>query len=79
MQNSMPANSFNKDVISYLNLAVIPSQQETLGAIVVEVLRSGRTLSRKSICLRLMAHLESASTPEEEQHLQELVSLLFSR
>ncbi|WIM57037.1 regulatory protein YcgZ [Pantoea anthophila] len=75
----MPANSFNKDVIAYLNLAVIPSQQETLGAIVVEVLRSGRTLSRKSICLRLMAHLESASTPEEEQHLQELVSLLFSR
>ena len=79
MQNSMPANGFNKDVIAYLNLAVIPSQQETLGAIVVEVLRSGRTLSRKSICLRLMAHLESASTPEEELHLQELVSLLFSR
>lgn len=79
MFKPMPASNLNKEVAAYFSRASMLSQQETLGVIVVEVLRSGRTLSRKSICLRLMAHLESASTPEEEQHLQELVSLLFSR
>lgn len=78
MLQIMPAANLNKEVAAYLSRAVMPSQQETLGAIVVEVLRSGRTLSRKSICLRLIARLEKASSPEEEQHLQELVSLLFS-
>jgi len=78
MLQTLTANSLNKEVIAYFSRAVMPSQQETLGAIVVEVLRSGRTLSRKAICLRLMARLEKASLPEEEQHLQELVGLLFS-
>lgn len=75
----MSASTLNKEITAYFGRATLPSQQETLGSIVVELLRSGRTLSRKSICLCLMAHLESASTPEEKQHLQELVSLLFSR
>jgi len=78
MLQTMPAGNLNKEVAAYFSRAVMPSQQETLGAIVVEVLRSGRTLSRKAICLRLIARLEKASSPEEEQHLQELVSLLFS-
>ncbi|MER5029618.1 regulatory protein YcgZ [Pantoea anthophila] len=78
MLQIMPAANLNKEVAAYFIRAVMPSQQETLGAIVVEVLRSGRTLSRKAICLRLLARLDKASSPEEEQHLQELVSLLFS-
>lgn len=79
MLQTMPAASLNKEVTAYFARAVMPSQQETLGAIVVEVLGSGRTLSRKAICLRLIARLEKAASPEEEQHLQELVSLLFSQ
>lgn len=79
MLQTMPASNLNKEVAAYFSRAAMPSQQETLGAIVVEVLRSGRMLSRKSICLRLIARLEKASSPEEEQHLQELVSLLFSQ
>lgn len=79
MSHTMPASNLNKEVAAYFSRAMMPSQQETLGAIVVEVLRSGRTLSRKAICLRLITRLEKASSPEEEQHLQELVSLLFSQ
>ncbi|KAF6660625.1 hypothetical protein HFD91_11460 [Enterobacteriaceae bacterium EKM102V] len=78
MLQTLTANSLNKEVAAYFSRAVMPSQQEVLGAIVVEVLRSGRKLSRKAICLRLMARLEKASSPEEEQHLQELVGLIFS-
>ncbi|MEN4569278.1 MULTISPECIES: regulatory protein YcgZ [Pantoea] len=78
MLQTLTASSLNKEVTAYFSRAVMPSQQETLGAIVVEVLRSGRTLSRKAICIRLLARLDKASSPEEEQHLQELVSLLFS-
>lgn len=78
MLQTLTASSLNKEVIAYLSRAVMPSQQETIGTIVVEVLRSGRTLSLKAICLRLVARLEKASSPEEEQHLQELVGLLFS-
>lgn len=78
MLQTLTANSLSKKAIAYFSRAVMPSQQETLGAIVVEVLRSGHTLSCKAICLYLMTRLEKASSPEEEQHLQELVGLLFS-
>lgn len=78
MLHTTQAGNLNNEVAAYLSRAVVPSQQETLGAIVVEVLHSGRTLSRKSICIRLIARLEKISSPEEEQHLQQLVSLLFS-
>ncbi|RNA76564.1 regulatory protein YcgZ [[Curtobacterium] plantarum] len=77
MTQTLSTASLNKEVTAYFSRAVMPSQQETLGAVVGEVLRSGRTLSRKTICLRLIARLEKASAPDEEEHLQELVSLLF--
>lgn len=79
MLQTMPAGSLNKQVAAYFRRAAKPLQQETLGAIVIEVLRSGQPLSRKSILLRLIKRLENASTPREEQHLKELVSLLFSK
>ncbi|MBC0854852.1 regulatory protein YcgZ [Pantoea stewartii] len=78
MLQTMPASNLNKEVAAYFSREAMLSQQETLGAIVVEVLRSNRTLSRKSICLLLIARLKKASSPEEEQHLKQLVSLLFS-
>lgn len=78
MLQTIPDSKLNKKVAAYFSRAAMPTQQETLGAIIVEVLQSGRTLSRKAICLRLLGRLEKASSPEESQHLQELVSLLFS-
>lgn len=63
----------------YFNEAVLPSQQETLGQIVVEILRSGKSLNRKTICTKLLTRLELASCPEQEQHYHALIGLLFGR
>ncbi|MGK3122583.1 regulatory protein YcgZ [Candidatus Pantoea formicae] len=65
-------------IARYFNEASLPSQQETLGKIVVEILRSGRSLSRKTLCTKLICRLEQADSPEEELHLQQLIGLMFT-
>ncbi|MGK3114373.1 regulatory protein YcgZ [Candidatus Pantoea formicae] len=65
-------------IARYFNEASLPSQQETLGKIVVEILRSGRNLSRKTLCTKLICRLEQADSPEEELHLQQLIGLMFT-
>ncbi|WP_034917993.1 MULTISPECIES: regulatory protein YcgZ [Erwinia] len=77
-QNGLAPHSEN-DIARYFNKASLPSQQETLGQIVVEVLGSGRSLSRKAICTRLLRRLEQAESPEQEKHYQALIGLLFER
>lgn len=59
--------------------ATATTQQETLGLIVVEILRAGRSLNRKTICASLLRRIEAAATPEEERHYQTLIGLLFGR
>lgn len=65
-------------ITRYFNEASLPSQQETLGQIAVEILRSGRSLSRKTLCTKLVCRLEQANTPEEELHYQQLIGLMFT-
>ncbi|WP_397325033.1 regulatory protein YcgZ [Pantoea agglomerans] len=79
MQHNLNSTGVNNDIAEYFSRAKLPSQQETLGSVVVGILRSGQTLNRKALCLKLMAHLDKAESPEEEQHFQELIGLLFSR
>jgi len=67
------------DISRYFSEVKMPSQQETLGKIVVEILRSGRQLNRKAICSKLLTRLELASGPEQERHYQDLIGLLFGR
>lgn len=64
-------------IARYFNKASLPTQQETLGQIVVEILSDGRTLNRKSLCSTLLRRLEHASGPEEEGHYHTLIGLLF--
>ena len=59
--------------------ATLPTQQETLGQVVVEILSDGRNLNRKSLCTKLLSRLERAEGPEEEQHYHMLLGLLFER
>ncbi|POP43431.1 two-component-system connector protein YcgZ [Superficieibacter electus] len=77
MQQITPPQVTSSHLTALFTHAALPSQQQTLGAIVVDVLCSGRTLNRKAICLKLLARLEQAATREEEQHYQELIGLLF--
>lgn len=57
----------------------IPSQQETLGGIVVEILRDGKTLNRKMLCTKLLNRLEQAQDAEQQNHYHQLIGLLFAR
>lgn len=79
MQQNVPTPGSASDIAAYFNRATQPSQQETLGSIVVEILRSGRNLNRKAICTKLLSRLELASTSEEEHHYHQLIALLFGR
>jgi len=67
------------DIARYFNAASLPSQQETLGQVVVEILNAGQNVNRKSICTKLLRRRETASSPEEERHYHALISLLFGR
>ena len=66
-------------IAQYFNKAALPTQQETLGEIVVEILKTGRHLNRKTICTKLLVRLEQATSKEEEKHYQALIGLLFER
>ncbi|MEJ5070831.1 regulatory protein YcgZ [Scandinavium goeteborgense] len=79
----MQQNGYIPDTASaiaqYFNKANLPTQQETLGQIVVEILNDGRNLNRKSLCTKLLSRLEQASCVEEEGHYNALIGLLFDR
>ncbi|WP_318356862.1 regulatory protein YcgZ [Enterobacter sp.] len=66
-------------IAQYFNKASLPSQQETLGRIVVEILSEGRSLNRKAICTKLLARLQQTADAEEEAHFHTLIGLLFNR
>ena len=66
-------------IAQYFDKAVLPTQQETLGQVVVEILSDGRNLNRKSLCTKLLSRLEKADGPEEEEHYHKLLGLLFER
>ena len=76
-QNNHTTNTATA-IAQYFNKATLPSQQETLGQIVVEILREGRNLNRKSLCTKLLRRLELAEGQEEEKHYHALIGLLFS-
>ncbi|ARA76394.1 regulatory protein YcgZ [Pectobacterium brasiliense] len=66
-------------ITRYFNKATLPSQQETLGQIVVEILSEGKNLSRKALCNKLLRRVELACDEEEERHYYTLIGLLFDR
>ncbi|WP_380184724.1 regulatory protein YcgZ [Kalamiella sp. sgz302252] len=67
------------DISRYFSEAMMPSQQETLGQIVVEILRSGKNINRKAICSKLLRRLELASDAGQEKHYHDLIGMLFGR
>ncbi|MBK0004259.1 two-component-system connector protein YcgZ [Erwinia sp. S43] len=68
-----------EQISQYFKNATMPSQQETLGRIVTEILVSGKTLSRKAICTSLLSKLETVTSSDEENHYHQLIALLFGR
>lgn len=77
-QNGYISDTANA-IAHYFSKANLPTQQETLGQIVVEILTDGRNLNRKSLCKKLLGRLEKATCEEEEVHYNALIGLLFER
>ncbi len=79
----MQQNAYIQDasgaITRYFSKASLPSQQATLGEIALDILRDGRSLSRKAICTKLLHRMERASDPQEERHYHDLIGLLFER
>ncbi|MGT5880828.1 regulatory protein YcgZ [Escherichia coli] len=75
-QNSVTLDSAGA-ITRYFAKANLPTQQETLGEIVTEILKDGRNLSRKSLCAKLLCRLEHATGEEEQKHYNALIGLLF--
>ena len=57
----------------------IPTQQETLGQIVEDILRAGQSVNRKAICAKLLAKLDNISCKNMEAHYQGLLALVLGR
>lgn len=57
----------------------IPTQQETLGQIVADILRAGQSVNRKAICARLLTKLDGVSSEEMEKHYHGLLALVLGR
>lgn len=68
-----------EQISRYFTQSDLPTQQETLGRIVTEILISGKNLNRKAVCARLLVLLEHAADEEEERHYQKLIGLIFGR
>ncbi|HDP6801971.1 regulatory protein YcgZ [Escherichia coli] len=75
-QNSVTLDSAGA-ITRYFAKANLPTQQETLGEIVTDILKDGRNLSRKSLCAKLLGRLEQATGEEEQKHYNALIGLLF--
>ena len=78
-QNAAKFPDSASEIAHYFSRASAPTQQETLGEIVVEILQAGKNLNRKAICTRLLRRLEVAASPEEERHYQTLIGMLLEQ
>jgi len=79
MQSENYSPSSAGGLADYFSNAALPSQQETLGQIALETLREGKSLSRTTLCIKLLARLDSAQSLKQEKHYQGLLRLLFTR
>lgn len=77
MQKNVPVADTATAIARYFSRAELPTQQQTLGEIVTEILNDGRTLNRKAICSRLLLRLDKAESAEQEAHFNQLIEMLI--
>ncbi|MFO6299971.1 regulatory protein YcgZ [Rahnella selenatireducens] len=59
--------------------AYLPSDEEAMGRIVVELLTAGKNLNRKNLCAKLLILVETASSADEERQYMQLIRLVLER
>lgn len=71
----LPDNNLKTSVCSVIQ--GLPSREETLGDIVIVLLRSGQIISRRTICLKLIGRIEAEINPAMLAHLNELLRMIL--
>ncbi|MCS5449704.1 regulatory protein YcgZ [Enterobacter huaxiensis] len=79
MRRNLAPSSAESAITLYFNKNNIPSQQETLGLIVSEIIKENVQLSRMTICTKLLRRIEESSCEEEKAHYNGLIALFFER
>lgn len=79
MRRNLAPSSSESAITLYFNKNNIPSQQETLGLIVSEIIKENVQLSRMTICTKLLRRIEESSCEEEKAHYNGLIALFFER
>lgn len=57
----------------------LPSSEEMLGKIVMEMLRMGQEINRHSLCVKLAAQIDLSTDPALEAQLSELIGLVLNK
>lgn len=70
-------NVMREKALSAEAVSGVPSREETLGDIVIEILRAGECITRRTVCLKLAARLSKTDDPIVEAHLGALIGLLL--
>lgn len=77
---SQPCSLYSRKRITlYFNKDNVPTQQETLGAIVSEIIKENVQLSRMTICTKLLRRIEESTSDVEKAHYNGLIALFFER
>lgn len=79
MRRNLAHSSAESAISLYFNKNNIPTQQETLGLIVSEIIKENVQLSRMTICTKLLRRIEESSCEEEKAHYNGLIALFFER
>ncbi|NBD00029.1 two-component-system connector protein YcgZ [Atlantibacter hermannii] len=74
MKNSSESR-FASDIS--LSQSELPSSEHIIGEIVMELLRTGKTISKYAICLSIVSRIDAATTPQMEAHLYQVLGLIF--
>ncbi|GEM_PF-57711 len=77
-RNQAPSSAENA-INLYFNKNNLPTQQETLGLLVSEIIKENVQLSRMTICTKLLRRIEESSCEVEKAHYNGLIALFFER
>ena len=74
MKDSSDSRSASEALVG---LNPLPSCEETLGEVVMELLRAKKTISKYTLCLALIARIDASNDPQLEAHLYQVLGLIF--
>ena len=74
MKDSRDSRSASETLV---DLTPLPSCEETLGEVVMELLRTKKTISKYTLCLAMIARIDATNDPQLEAHLYQALGLIF--